>query len=113
MSDNLSLYDGKLTGLLPDKPYGRQCDAYALSLKFDYRRAHLTHFLDGKFALATKDKNGRWINAVEANTGGTKALKARKWKDGDPLGTYGIDPATKTVWAVVNYDGDFAATYLY
>jgi len=27
----------------------------------------------------------------------------------DALGTYGIDAATKTVWAVVNFNGYFAA----
>lgn len=25
-----------------------------------------------------------------------------------PLGTYGVDTRTKTAWAVINYDGDFA-----
>jgi hypothetical protein len=31
------------------------------------------------------------------------------WKASYGLGTYGVDPGTKTVWAVLNYNADFAA----
>jgi len=30
------------------------------------------------------------------------------WAPGYALGTTGLDPSTKTVWAVINYNGDFA-----
>ena len=32
------------------------------------------------------------------------------WKAKYGLGTYGIDPASHTAWAVVNYDGSFAVS---
>lgn len=30
------------------------------------------------------------------------------WDPSCALGTYGVDPSTKTAWAVLDYDGDFA-----
>ena len=39
--------------------------------------------------------------------GVTKFVKG-SWKPDYPLGTYGVDASTKTAWAVINYNGDFA-----
>jgi len=58
--------------------------------------------------LSTMDENGRWVNAVDKNIGGTKQFVEGPWKEGYPLGTYGVDPSTHTAWAVVNHDSDFA-----
>jgi predicted phosphodiesterase len=78
-------------------------DTYALSLS--YTGAHPT---DGSFGLAVR-RGGEWINAVDASAGAVKSFVAGPYQAGMPLGTYGIDPATRTVWAVVNVEGDFAA----
>ena len=42
------------------------------------------------------------------NIGGTKQFVVGPWEPGYGLGTYGVDPSSKTAWAVVNYNGDFA-----
>jgi hypothetical protein len=37
--------------------------------------------------------------------GGGKKFVLGAWKSFYPLGTYGVDPATQTAWAVVNTTG--------
>jgi hypothetical protein len=59
--------------------------------------------------LVTKDKNGHWVNAVDLNFGGSKKFVFGPYKSTYELGTYGVDSKTGTVWAVINYAGDFAA----
>ncbi len=76
-----------------------QTDVYTLSLSYS----------SGSPVLATPDGNGNWINAVEQNLGGAVKFVSGPWKAGYALGTYGIDTASKTVWAVINYNGYFAA----
>ncbi len=41
------------------------------------------------------------------NYGGTQRFVHGRWDPSYELGTYGVDPSTKTAWAVINYDGDF------
>jgi hypothetical protein len=82
---------------------GSQTDVYTLSLSYDQKKA------SSSLVLATPDGNGNWINAVEQNLGGAKTLVTGPWKAGYALGTYGIDAASGTVWAVINYNGYFAA----
>jgi hypothetical protein len=79
-----------------------QTDVFALSLSYDAAKG-------ASFVLATPDGNGTWINAVDQNLGGAKTFVSGPWKAGYALGTYGIDAATKTVWAVINFNGYFAA----
>ena len=45
---------------------------------------------------------------MDKNFGGVKQFVKGPWKEGYELGTYGMDPSTKTAWAVMNYNGDFA-----
>ncbi len=78
-----------------------QTDVYVLSMSYDKSKS-------GALVLATYDGNGNWINAVEQNLGGVKKQIQGAWKSGYALGTYGIDTATNTVWAVLNYNGYFA-----
>jgi hypothetical protein len=59
--------------------------------------------------LVASDENGNWVNAVDKNIGGAKKFVLGPYQSGYELGTYGIDPKTHTVWAVINYTGDFAA----
>jgi hypothetical protein len=63
----------------------------------------------GALLLVTRDGDGRWVNAVDTNVGGTPRFVIGPYKWGYPLGTYGIDVTTRTLWAVVNHEGDFAA----
>lgn len=111
MADNLSLYDGNLTGLLPAADESTETDVFALAMTYHpmaIARHHHHHLMKGKFVLVSKDENGEWVNAVDLNTGGAKTFVCGPWHEGYALGTYGIDPATRTVWAVLNHEGDFA-----
>ena len=53
-------------------------------------------------------RTGNWVNAVDFNIGGTKQFVLGPWNASYGLGTYGVDQKTKTAWAVINYQGDFA-----
>jgi hypothetical protein len=86
-----------------------QTDVYTLSISYHPDTLHQHHFKTGLFALAAKDVKGNWVNAVDINTGGAKTFVAGPWKKGYTLGTYGIDQRRKTVWAVINHNGNFAA----
>jgi hypothetical protein len=58
--------------------------------------------------IVTRNANGDWVNAVDMNTGGVKTYVKGPWKPEYGLGTYGVDVSSKTAWAVVNFNGDFA-----
>jgi hypothetical protein len=85
-----------------------QTDVYTLSMSYNPEEAHSEHLGRGLFGLSTKDADGSWINAVDKNSAGIKKFVRGAWKPGYELGTYGVDPRTKTAWAVVDYNGDFA-----
>jgi hypothetical protein len=112
MADNLSLYDGGLTGLLPDSAESKKSDVFTLSLTYDSTKVRPSQLVSGKFGLASRNESGAWVNAVETNFGGSKTFKYGPWRSTYGLGTYGVDPSTRTVWAVVNHDGDFVAKFL-
>ena len=59
--------------------------------------------------LVTRDNAGNWVNAADMNFGGVKQFVSGGYVPGSGLGTYGFDPSTQIVWAVINYNGDFAA----
>lgn len=81
-------------------------DTYVLSLSFDFRI--MDHLGKGDIGIATY-VDGKWVNAVDENFGeAKKKFVVGKYKPKYGLGTYGIDPATKTAWAVLNYNADFA-----
>ena len=86
-----------------------QTDVYTLSISYQADKVHPQYFKNGHVALATKEADGNWVNAVDINSGGTKTFVAGPWKKGYALGTYGVDQRTKTVWAVINHNGNFAA----
>lgn len=84
-------------------------DTYVLSMSYSSLPSSL---ILGNIGIATYT-NGKWINAVKENISTTDAPNKVRfvygaWKDTYPLGTYGFNPATKTVWAVLNYNADFA-----
>jgi hypothetical protein len=101
-SDILSLWG--MTSTLGSE----QTDVYTLSMNYDHRRVRPEHLGHGLFGLAAKDADGNWINAVEKNFGGAKKFVVGAWNPSYELGTYGVDPSTHTVWAVINYNSDFA-----
>ncbi|MDM4765084.1 metallophosphoesterase [Pelomonas sp. SE-A7] len=78
-----------------------QGDSYALSVRYEDSAR-------GALALMNKDEDGQWVPAVTRNFGGTARFVAGPWKASYALGTYGVDHASKTVWAVVNRGGEFA-----
>jgi hypothetical protein len=64
--------------------------------------------------LSSLDAKGNWVNAVTLNVGVKNARDQKfiqgPWKSEYPLGYYGIDMENGTVWAVINYEADFAVT---
>jgi len=79
---------------------------YTLSMSYDPELPE--HLGNGGFGIAARDSNGNWVNAVDLNLGGTRQFVKGAWKAGYGLGTYGVDPKTKTAWAVLNFNGSFA-----
>ncbi len=83
-----------------------QTDTYALSMTFDRNKVGR-----GGSGLVAKNERGRWVNAVELNSGTSfKKFVAGPWKAEYPLGTHGLDRETNTAWAVINHNGDFAVS---
>ena len=117
LADNLSLWEnpGKgvnLTGYLPSEAESKKCDDYTLTMTYEDSRVNGRHLGNGGHRLATRDASGRWINAVDANYGGASKFVKGSWHPSYPLGSYGIDPFTRTAWAVVNHEGEFAVVRL-
>ncbi len=86
-----------------------QTDVFALSLSYDHAGVDHKELKRGLFGLVTKDAHGNWVNAVDKNYGKMKKFVYGPWQAGYELGTYGVDPHTRTVWAVINYNGDFSS----
>lgn len=86
-----------------------QTDVFTLSMSYDPSKVTSDEIAGGKFGLATNDEDGTWINAVNQNFGGGNTFVQRAWQEDDKLGTWGVDTSTNTVWAVINYNGYFAA----
>lgn len=107
MVDNLSLYNGSLTGMLPAAAEPTVTDTYTLSISFNSRKFRPTQLASGKVAIAVSDEDSLWRNAVDLNVGGTKRFVYGPWTSTYGLGTYGVDPKTNTAWAVLNNEGDF------
>lgn len=85
-----------------------QTDLYVLSMSFNPAGISEKKLASGLFGLATRDAEGHWVNAVRANFGGEGSFVQGPHVPGDTLGTYGVDTATHTAWAVVNHQGEFA-----
>jgi hypothetical protein len=98
-SDVLSLWGMAELGV-------HETDTYVLSMSFgDARRRQVR---DGRVGIATY-VDGRWINAVDENFGGLKRFVLGPYIEGRyGLGSYGVDTASRTAWAVLDYNADFA-----
>ena len=86
--------------------YANNTDTFALSLNFDSTKAQ-----SGVYGLAVKN-NGAWVKATNLNVGGTPTFVYGPYNSSYTLGTYGIDPATSTAWAVINHNSDYAVAPL-
>jgi hypothetical protein len=78
-----------------------QPDSYSLSLASKAT-------VKSNYYLAALDPYGNWVNAVSLNTGGAPTFVSGPWSPTYALGTYGVDPASNSVWAVLNFNGKFA-----
>jgi len=74
--------------------------------------AHRMPFQQPDPFLLTQVSQNPTHRAVDMNFGGTKKFVSGPYVPGSPLGTYGFDANTGTVWAVINYNGNFAAGIL-
>jgi len=104
LSDILTLWGMKSVASIPS-------DTYTLSISYEPKNVNTSQAKKGFIGLAAPDNNGKWINAVAKNSGGTPHFVFGPWQSSYGLGAYGIDTRSKTVWAVINYDGDFAIAY--
>lgn len=82
-----------------------ETDVYVLSMSF--KGLGTIYPESGALGIATY-VDGTWVNAVDENFGGTKRFVAGPYVEGYELGTYGVDLRTRTAWAVLNYNADFA-----
>jgi hypothetical protein len=89
-------------------PNATRTDTYALSMSYDDAK-----FKNGAFALSVIDQNGNAQNAISGNdSNSVPTFVNGPYNASYPLGTYGIDAATKTAWAVINHSSDFAVAPL-
>ena len=84
-----------------------QSETYTLAMSYEHNSVKIKQAKKGFIGLATPDANGKWVNAVSKNIGGSPKFVSGPWQFSYGLGTYGIDTRTKTVWAVINYNGNF------
>lgn len=82
-------------------------DPYALSMSYDPSKVTPAQLASGHFGLAKRTASGAWVNA--AGQTGTPTFVNGPWSAAYAVGTYGVDAATSTVWAVLDTTGDFAA----
>jgi hypothetical protein len=101
-SDVLSL-DGMSRTLGSEKT-----DEYVLSMSYIPSNWSSALIQKGDLGLVTRSARGIWVNAVMKNFAVTRKFVLGPWNSSYKLGTYGVDTATNTAWAVLNYNGDFA-----
>jgi len=87
---------------------GDRADTFVLSMSYDPKQLRPETLTSEGFGLVTRDSAGRWINAIEANSGGTATFIDGPWKRGYALGAHGIDRKHQCAWAVINHEGAFA-----
>jgi hypothetical protein len=108
LGDEIVVTDGQSRILRADQTVrSDQTDEYVLSMTYDSSIASRRLGNYG-LSIATRDKNGNWVNAVDMNFGGRKRAVAGPWQSMYELGAYGVDLKTHTAWAVINHEGNFA-----
>ncbi len=101
-SDILSLRGMSMT------PVSAKTDNYVLAMSYVPGGTNQALIQNGSFGLLARDSGGKWMNAAMQNSDGAGKFISGAWNPAYTLGTYGVDTATNTAWAVINYDGDFA-----
>lgn len=97
---------------LPETVGTDSAHTHPISLSYDPALVTATALTSGRFGLAYLDQdNARWINAASRSAATTSFVDG-PWDAAYPLGTYGVDRSNNTAWAVVNYNGRFAALTL-
>ncbi len=86
-----------------------QTDLYVLSMRHDFPR----DMLGGKAGISALNAQGEWVNAVTLNIGEDNNPRPNPvFGPYNPskhvLGDWGVDPKTKSAWAVLDYNADFA-----
>ncbi|ADD69389.1 metallophosphoesterase [Denitrovibrio acetiphilus DSM 12809] len=84
-------------------------ETFTLSMSYSDENVTEEEIDAQSFGLARYTKNGEWENAVFANSDGVTTFVKGSWAEGYDLGTWGVDTSSKTVWAVINTNGYFAA----
>ena len=108
LATNLSNLSNSNQHYLYVVPNTTRTDTYALSMSYDDAT-----FKNGVFALSVIDQYGTAQNAISGNdSSSVVSFVNGPYNSSYPLGTYGIDPATKTAWAVINHSSDFAVAPL-
>lgn len=80
---------------------------YTLSMSYDATMP-ASDAIQGKIGIIALDTMGNWVNAADGNSAGSKRFVLGSALSSDSIGAYGVDTATHTAWAVVNYTSDFA-----
>ena len=107
MMDNLSLHEASSKSK-PRSDESDTCEAYTLSMSYDPTRISLRALRAGLVGIKARNSANQWVDAVNLNSGGSKQFVYGPY-NGHGLGSYGVDPRTETVWAVLNHDGAFVA----
>ena len=88
---------------------GPATDQYVLSMSYKNSPAvKRSVLLSGKFCLLSRAANGKWVRAVSLNSTGSPHFVLGAWNSSYAIGTYGVNPLTKTAWAVLDHNGEFA-----
>jgi len=66
-------------------------DVFALSMRCDDTGLTAVQVADGNFCIAALDATGKWANAVDHNSDGTKKFVQGPRDPSDGLGTHGLD----------------------
>jgi 3',5'-cyclic AMP phosphodiesterase CpdA len=77
-----------------------ETDPFVLEMSFARGNGHWK-LGTGAFGLQRKDATGAWVPAAAG------PFVVGPWVPGAVLGTYGVDPATRTAWAVVDRQGEY------
>ena len=78
-------------------------DVHALAIGYDPQYLDAEAIGRGGFGLVAQRADGTWVNAVELSSAGAPKYVNGPYQPGYALGTYGVDPSTKTAWAVLDY----------
>lgn len=101
MSDVLSLW-GMHTSLGSERS-----NPYALSMSYDPAKVTEQGLASGRVRICSRDADGKWVSGVAGNSVVRAIFIEGPYKSEYPLGTYGVDRTTHSVWAVLDHGSEF------